>query len=193
VIFLCLPGSQPLATSKDHKILLLDPLTIDQPITGEYSRSRGVASDGAPEFTFLVKDGINDRVNGLTVAQRLNRPNWLIRAICKLNRFAFRIEPEEYRQGHNIEFDRYGLRLRVRSKGGRSLFGEISDGNQFVTERPGGTAINPAMALANNRGFVYAATCAVNVPYASSRYAPKRTFLILCCVLPCGLELEVSY
>src|ERR1019366_5680814 len=45
------------------------------------------------------------------------------------------------------------------TKSGRSVFGEFSgSGNQFVIPAPGGgSAINSSRALANNRGFVYAA------------------------------------
>jgi HK97 family phage portal protein len=87
-----------------------------------------------------------------------NKPSWSIKnAFKRINPFASRIEPEEYHQDQGgPKMTRFGL---VKAAGGK--FSEIS-GNQFVIERPGaGTHINPSKALANNRGFVYAAMNAI--------------------------------
>jgi HK97 family phage portal protein len=80
------------------------------------------------------------------------KPGWLPRLVRGI---ASRIDPEHYEQERGgLTFTRYGL---VKSSGGK--FGEIdSGGNQFVIERPGGGHhIDPEKALANNRGYVYAA------------------------------------
>lgn len=71
---------------------------------------------------------------------------------------ASRIDPEIYEQGA-IEMTRYGVIKRATGKGGSAVFGEFSQsGNQFAIERPGGGHhIDPEKALANNRGYVYAA------------------------------------
>lgn len=71
-----------------------------------------------------------------------------------------RIDPELYEQAQGgVTMTRYGLIKRVAGKGGSSVVGEISGSNsQFVIERPGGgNHIDPERALANNRGYVYAA------------------------------------
>ncbi|HLY40467.1 MAG TPA: phage portal protein [Terracidiphilus sp.] len=80
------------------------------------------------------------------------KPSWPIRAIKGI--FRSRIDPETYEQSQGITMTRYGL---VKSAGGK--FGEIdTGGNQFAIERPGGGHhIDPEKALANNRGYVYAA------------------------------------
>ena len=68
---------------------------------------------------------------------------------------AARIDPEVYEQSQGgLTFTRYGL---VKAAGGR--FSEINtDSNQFAIERPGGGHhIDPEKALANNRGYVFAA------------------------------------
>src|SRR5580698_2718845 len=86
------------------------------------------------------------------------KPSWPIRALSKLNSFASRIEPETYEQDQKITFDRYGIANVVRTKSGRAQFGEFSEGSQFVIPAPGGgSATNTSRALANNKGFVYAA------------------------------------
>jgi HK97 family phage portal protein len=82
-------------------------------------------------------------------------PSWPIRTFRKLNPFASRIDPETYEQAQGgVTFNRYGL---TKSVGGK--FGDIdTGGNQFAIERPGGGHhIDPEKALANNRGYVYAA------------------------------------
>jgi HK97 family phage portal protein len=68
---------------------------------------------------------------------------------------ASRIDPEIYEQSQGgLSFTRYGL---TKASGGK--FGDIdTSGNQFAIERPGGGHhIDPEKALANNRGYVYAA------------------------------------
>ncbi len=68
---------------------------------------------------------------------------------------ASRIDPELYEQERGgLTFTRYGL---TKASGGK--FGDIdTSGNQFAIERPGGGHhIDPEKALANNRGYVYAA------------------------------------
>jgi HK97 family phage portal protein len=96
----------------------------------------------------------------LTSLTAHNKPGWRARL---LRGIAARIDPEVYEQGA-IGFDRYGVRNVVRGKSGAMQFGEFSNsgGNQFVIERPGGGLhINPAKALANNRGFVFASVNAI--------------------------------
>ena len=85
-----------------------------------------------------------------------NKPSWPIRTFNKL--FRGRIEPELYEQGQGISMTKFGLVNAVRTKSGRSVFGEFNDsGNQFVIPAPGGgSPINSSKALANNKGFVYA-------------------------------------
>jgi HK97 family phage portal protein len=67
---------------------------------------------------------------------------------------AARIDPETHEQSQGITMTRYGLTKAVGGK-----FGEIdTGGNQFAIERPGGGHhIDAEKALANNRGYVYAA------------------------------------
>lgn len=67
---------------------------------------------------------------------------------------ATRIDPEIYSQSQGVTMTRYGL---VKAAGGK--FSEIdTGGNQFAIYRPGGDhQVNPEKALANNKGFVYAA------------------------------------
>ena len=85
-----------------------------------------------------------------------NRPSWPVRQFQKL--FRGRIEPEVYEQGQGITMTKYGFVRPVITKSGRSVFGEFSGGNQFVIPAPGGgSEINSSRALANNKGFVYAA------------------------------------
>jgi hypothetical protein len=89
-----------------------------------------------------------------------NRPSWPIRALNAINPFKSRIEPEVYEQSQGITMTKFGLISPVRNKSGRAQFGEISSnyGNQFIIERPNAAGtIDSARALANNKGFVYAA------------------------------------
>lgn len=83
------------------------------------------------------------------------KPGWFPRFVRGI---AARIDPELYEQGP-IEMTRYGVIKRVQGKGGSAVFGEFEQsGNQFAIERPGGGHhIDPEKALANNRGYVYAA------------------------------------
>jgi HK97 family phage portal protein len=63
-----------------------------------------------------------------------------------------------YGQDQKIEFNRFGIVNRAVTKSGRSVFGEFSEGSQFNIPAPGGgSSINTSKALANNKGFVYAA------------------------------------
>jgi hypothetical protein len=84
-----------------------------------------------------------------------NKPGWFPRLMRGI---ASRIDPEIYEQGP-IEMTRYGVIKRATGKGGSAVFGEFSQSaNQFAIERPGGGHhIDPEKALANNRGYVYAA------------------------------------
>src|ERR1700722_10879880 len=82
-----------------------------------------------------------------------NKPSWPIRQFRKL---IFRIDPQIYSQERGFSFSRFGITKDVGGK-----FGEI-DTNQFVINRPGGgNHIDPAKAMANNRGYVYAAVNAI--------------------------------
>jgi HK97 family phage portal protein len=90
-----------------------------------------------------------------------NKPSWPIRtlrSLAKFSPFSARIEPEVIEQDQKIEFTRYGLAKVVKTKSGKASFGDITGGNQFMIERPGGgVPLNAEKALANNKGFVYAA------------------------------------
>jgi HK97 family phage portal protein len=80
------------------------------------------------------------------------KPGWFPRLMRGI---ASRIDPELYEQPQGgLTFNRYGLTKAVGGK-----FGDIdTGGNQFAIERPGGGHhIDPEKALANNRGYVYAA------------------------------------
>src|SRR5580692_7788733 len=80
------------------------------------------------------------------------KPGWFPRLMRGI---ASRIDPEVYEQAQGgLTFTRYGL-----TKGVGGKFSEIDSGsNQFAIERPGGGHhIDPEKALANNRGYVYAA------------------------------------
>jgi HK97 family phage portal protein len=83
------------------------------------------------------------------------KPGWFPRLVRGI---ASRIDPELYEQGP-IEMTRYGVIKRATGRNGNAVFGEFSQsGNQFTIERPGGGHhIDPEKALANNRGYVYAA------------------------------------
>jgi phage portal protein BeeE len=83
-------------------------------------------------------------------------PSWPVRQFNKL--FRGTIEPELYEQDQKMEFTRYGIIQRAVTKSGRSVFGEFSEGNGFTIPAPGGgSEVNTSVALANNKGFVYAA------------------------------------
>jgi HK97 family phage portal protein len=86
------------------------------------------------------------------------KPSWSIRSAFKrLNPFASRIEPELYSQEQGgVKMTRYGV---VKGVGGK--FSEIETSNQFVIERPGANHIDPERAMANNKGYVYAAVNAI--------------------------------
>jgi HK97 family phage portal protein len=82
-----------------------------------------------------------------------NKPSWPVRQFRKI---IARIDPEIFSQERDFSFTRYGI-----TKGVGGKFGEI-DSNQFAIYRPGGgNHIDPAKALANNRGYVYAAVNAI--------------------------------
>jgi hypothetical protein len=79
-------------------------------------------------------------------------PSWPVRVFRNI---ATRIDPELFEQEQGgITMSRYGV---TKASGGK--FGEFdSSGNQFAIERPGGGHhIDPEKALANNRGYVFAA------------------------------------
>jgi hypothetical protein len=58
VILNCPHCNMPLATTPQHKIISLDPLTIETAIACSYERSHGIASQpGEKEFAFQVKEG----------------------------------------------------------------------------------------------------------------------------------------
>jgi hypothetical protein len=60
VILNCPHCNGPLATTAGHKIISLDPLTIETPIGCSYSRAKGIATEAREEertFAFIVRDG----------------------------------------------------------------------------------------------------------------------------------------
>jgi hypothetical protein len=60
VILNCPHCNMPLATTPKHKIVSLEPLTIESPIGCEYSRGKGIATKACEQeetVVFLVKDG----------------------------------------------------------------------------------------------------------------------------------------
>jgi hypothetical protein len=60
VILNCPHCNMPLATTKTHKIVSLEPLTIETPIGREYSRAKGIATKAREQeeaVVFLVTDG----------------------------------------------------------------------------------------------------------------------------------------
>ena len=84
------------------------------------------------------------------------KPCWPIRTFNRF--FRGRIEPETYQQSQGIQMTKYGVINHAVTKAGRSVFGEFSEGSQFNIPAPGGgSSINTSRALANNKGFVYAA------------------------------------
>src|SRR5690242_16325177 len=87
-----------------------------------------------------------------------NKPSWPIRFFKRLNPFASRIEPELYEQSQGgPKMTRWGI---IKGAGGK--FAEFDDSNSMAIYRPsGGKHIDPAKALANNRGYVYAAVNAI--------------------------------
>lgn len=84
-----------------------------------------------------------------------NKPSWIAKQIRKI---ASRIDPELYSQGQNITFNRYGIAKTIGGK-----FGEFgNDSNPMALYRPGSSSgIDAGKAMANNRGFVYAAVNAI--------------------------------
>jgi len=82
-----------------------------------------------------------------------NRPSWPIRTF---RRIVTRIDPEIYQQEQGMTFDRYGL-----TKGIGGKFADIGDADQFAIYRPSSGHVDAAKAMANNRGFVYAAVKAI--------------------------------
>ena len=89
-----------------------------------------------------------------------DKPSWPIRAFKSI--FSRRIEPEIYSQSQGITMTKYGAIRPVRTKSGKTQFGQFDDYNPMAVWRPGGSAtIDPAKALANNKGFVYAAMNAI--------------------------------
>jgi HK97 family phage portal protein len=82
-----------------------------------------------------------------------NKPSWPVRQFRKL---IARIDPEIFSQERNFSFTRYGL-----TKGVGGQFADIGGDNQFAIYRPSAGHIDPAKALANNRGYVYAAVNAI--------------------------------
>ena len=81
-----------------------------------------------------------------------NKTGWFPRLMRGITT---RIDPEHFEQEQGgITMSRYGV---TKATGGK--FGDIdTSGNQFAIERPGGGHhIDPEKALANNRGYVYAA------------------------------------
>ena len=58
VILNCPHCNMPLATTPQHKIVSLDPLTIETPIACAYSRTQGIAKNAAEkQIAFQVKEG----------------------------------------------------------------------------------------------------------------------------------------
>jgi hypothetical protein len=58
IILNCPHCNMPLATTAKHKIISLEPLTIESPIGCEYSRVKGIASSvEREEVIFMVKEG----------------------------------------------------------------------------------------------------------------------------------------
>ena len=68
MILLCPRCSQPIATTKDHRIASLEPLTIEKPLACVYSR--GARKDAMPTVIFNMKDG-NGLLSVLAHAARL--------------------------------------------------------------------------------------------------------------------------
>lgn len=58
VILNCPHCNMPLATTAKHRIVSLEPLTIEMPIGCEYSRAKGIATNADQEaVVFQVKEG----------------------------------------------------------------------------------------------------------------------------------------
>jgi hypothetical protein len=59
IVLLCPHCSQPLATTKEHKIVSLDSLTLNKPLACPYSRSRGISAqaDVSTEVSFEIVEG----------------------------------------------------------------------------------------------------------------------------------------
>lgn len=54
IILMCPHCSQPIGTTKDHRIVSLDPLTIEKPLACAYSRR---SPSAPPTIAFQIKDG----------------------------------------------------------------------------------------------------------------------------------------
>lgn len=54
VVLMCPHCSQPIGTTKDHRIVSIEPLTIEKPLACAYSRQSPTAS---PTIAFQIKDG----------------------------------------------------------------------------------------------------------------------------------------
>jgi hypothetical protein len=55
IVMACPHCGQPIGTTKEHRIVSVEPLTIDQPIACAYSR--GAGKFDTPTVAFTVKDG----------------------------------------------------------------------------------------------------------------------------------------
>jgi HK97 family phage portal protein len=90
-----------------------------------------------------------------------DKPSWPVTRFFK-SIFGGRIEPETYSQSQGITITKYGVIRSVKNKSGKAQFGEFSDYNPMAIWRPGGSAtIDPVRAMANDKGYVYAATNAI--------------------------------
>jgi hypothetical protein len=81
-----------------------------------------------------------------------NKPSWISRTIRGI---AATFYPELHQQEQGGPgMTRWGVVKSVKTKSGRSQFGEFEGGgNQFVIERPSGTnPIDAARAIENNKG-----------------------------------------
>jgi hypothetical protein len=56
IILNCPHCSQPIATTKEHRIVSIEPLTIEKPLACVYSR--GALKTDLPTVAFQIKDGI---------------------------------------------------------------------------------------------------------------------------------------
>jgi HK97 family phage portal protein len=83
-----------------------------------------------------------------------NKPSWIARRIKGV---AATIWPEMFEQ-EAFSMTKWGLINRVKTKSGRSVFGEfMGNSNPMAIDRPsGGNQIDASRAIFNNKGFVYA-------------------------------------